>query len=230
MRIMSVVQQKGGEGKTTVTINLAASLAASGSKVLIVDVDPQQSSAWWYEHGPEFAFDLVADTDAGNLSRLGELDYNVIIVDAPGSLHDISVLDSVLDVSDFVLLPSKASALSIEPLIRTLNQHVIPRDIPYMVLANKVDPRSGNSTGDYRGAQDLYDLLDIGKYRHFMAFLREYRVFEDAAGEGRSILDFPASYSRATSKAQNDLAAVTAELLTVWANTTSNLSKKKTYE
>lgn len=58
-------------------------------------------------------------------------------------------------------------------------------------------------------------------YEHFRSFLREYKVYEDAAGESMSILDFPASYSRATAKAQADLSAVTAELLTVWANTTT---------
>lgn len=220
MRIVSVAQQKGGEGKSTLTIHLAAALAASGSRVLVVDVDPQQSSAWWFEHGPEFAFDLAADTDVANLSRLRELPYDVVLVDTPGSLHDLPVLTAVLDVSDFVVLPSKASALSIAPLTRTLNEHVIPRGLPYRVLANKVDPRQVDGRG-YRDALGLYELLDGAGYEHFRSFLREYKVYEDAAGEGMSILDFPASYSRATAKAQTDLSAVTAELLTVWANTTT---------
>jgi chromosome partitioning protein len=205
VRTVAVVQQKGGEGKSTLTINLAASLAASGSRVLVVDVDPQQSSAWWFDHGPEFDFDLAADTEVGNLARLRELPYDVILVDTPGSLHDLPVLDAVLDVTDFVVLPSKASALSIQPLTRTLNEHVIPRGLPYRVLANKVAPRSiDTATGEYRGARDLYDLL------------REYKVYEDAAAEGVSIL----AYGRVSAKAQADLSAVAAELLTVWANTT----------
>lgn len=214
MRILSVATQKGGEGKTTVAVQLAAELAAGGSKTLLVDVDPQQSAAWWYEHGPQMGFELVADTNPALLQRLRELDFDVVVVDTPGSLQDASVLEAVLDQSDFVVLPSKATALAIQPLVRTLNELVIPRSVDYRVLANRVDPR-GKDGQEYRGARDLYELLDGAGYDHFSSFLREYRVYEDAAGEGVAVRDF---VSRGALKAQLDLSDVTRELLTIWAN------------
>jgi chromosome partitioning protein len=66
MRAIAVVNQKGGVGKTTTAVNLAAALADAGRKVLLIDLDPQHSASTWYKaiRQGRGAFDLFNDPQA----------------------------------------------------------------------------------------------------------------------------------------------------------------------
>jgi chromosome partitioning protein len=51
VQIISVINLKGGVGKTTIALNLAATLAEQGQRVVLIDADPQQSATQWAQQG-----------------------------------------------------------------------------------------------------------------------------------------------------------------------------------
>jgi len=64
-RSVAILNQKGGVGKTTVTLGLASAAAAAGRRVLVVDLDPQASATWVLDHEPVAGDVLVVDVLAG---------------------------------------------------------------------------------------------------------------------------------------------------------------------
>ncbi len=73
MRVIAIVNQKGGCGKTTTTVNLAGALAADGARVLVVDIDPQAHATLALGTDPdkldENIYEILAEPDGSERLR-----------------------------------------------------------------------------------------------------------------------------------------------------------------
>jgi chromosome partitioning protein len=112
-----MIAQKGGAGKTTLSIHLAVRAGLEGLRVLLVDTDPQASAtAWWRRRREETPAliqcgnDLLADT----LTTAGRQRYDVVVVDtAP---HSSEEAIATARLSDLVVIPTRPAILDLDAI------------------------------------------------------------------------------------------------------------------
>jgi chromosome partitioning protein len=105
--IISIINQKGGVGKTTLTISLAAALATRKKRVLLVDADPQGSALDWVAVRGELAAPFAAIGMAKPILHIElpkmKKDFDIILIDGPPRVYEVA--KSAVMASDAVLIP-----------------------------------------------------------------------------------------------------------------------------
>jgi chromosome partitioning protein len=119
MRKIVIVNSKGGSGKTTVAVNLAAALAVHGDTPAILDLDPQGSSIRWLKQRPEDRVPVAGIAgyrNQGKATRTFQLtppkDCTALIVDTPAGL-DRHGLEAATRGADAILMPVMSSDIDI---------------------------------------------------------------------------------------------------------------------
>jgi len=160
--IISVINQKGGVGKTTLSIHISSTLALAGKKVLLIDADAQRSALDWAaarEDDPIFTVvGMPSNTIHKQVKRL-ESDYDYIIIDGPPRVYDVA--KSCIASSDIVLIPIQPSPYDVwsaEEVVKLINEvkeplsgykkikavFVINRKIPKTVIGRDVEEALSN--------------------------------------------------------------------------------------
>jgi chromosome partitioning protein len=123
--VISFLNQKGGVGKSTLSINVAACLSILGQKVLLIDADKQGTASTWASLRPDSGFQIVGlarENMARDALKLAA-DYDFTVIDGPPQAETIS--RSCIVASDLVVVPIEpggASRWSSDLTIRQLKE------------------------------------------------------------------------------------------------------------
>jgi chromosome partitioning protein len=182
MRVLAIVNQKGGTGKTTLAMHLAAGLARRGETV-VVDLDPQGSALQWAGQGgvpfPAPVKQMQGRWDAQTLQRTYK-GYRYLVLDCPPAL-DSHAARQALRVCHIALIPVLPSPVDLWASLRLPQEITAARDEnpllkAYLVL-NQLEPKSALS-GAMRDALAEFDLPALN------ATMRRRAIYRNAALEG----------------------------------------------
>jgi chromosome partitioning protein len=186
--VITVAQQKGGAGKTTLVVQLATALAAEGRHVALVDIDPQGSLTAWMrrrEHrSPQPAAELRFSMIGGwrlsvELDRLKRDGADLILVDTPP--HAETEAKAAVRAADLVLVPVQPSPLDVWASAATLDLARKERSPAVMVL-NRVPPR-GRSLDEATAAMRELGAPALG------ARLGNRQAFVASIGQGLGVVE-----------------------------------------
>ena len=146
MPVIAILGNKGGAGKTTLSINLANILAEYGSTTLL-DADVQQSSHQWFQlSNIDTGLEVIkADKDLANLIAEARQNCDNLVIDCPPSIYAKQTQQALLH-SDIALIPVLPSPLDMwasvkieEELAKVASQN--PSLAPWLVI-NQMEPRT----------------------------------------------------------------------------------------
>jgi len=108
MKSIMVINQKGGSGKTTIAVNLAAYCAQRGYQTTLMDLDPQESSAQWLSVRPISKSKINGSKQFNKTLKKGK--NRVVIYDVPAAIHG-SRLENYIKKADMVIVPVMPSPI-----------------------------------------------------------------------------------------------------------------------
>lgn len=189
-KIISVVNQKGGSGKTTVSMQLAGSLSQRSFKVLVVDADPQGTATRWAasaaDDRPFPAAVVGLSAASAKVHREVQKfvnNYDFIIIDCPPAA-DSPVPQSALLIADLALVPIIPSpldmwaAVGIKQVINTVGD--LNEALKSRLIVNQCQPHTSL-------AQEALEVLPEFGIPLCDSYLRQRQVYRQCAVFGQSV-------------------------------------------
>lgn len=203
-RIITVAQQKGGSGKTTLTVNLAVVLRRRGLSVAVLDTDPQGSLGRWFmerldRQGEDEGLEFTTSSAWGASYESEKLKkrFDVVLIDTPPKIE--SDLRPALRVADLVVVPVASSQVDLWATEGVLDLAQRERR-PVLVVLNRTRPNTR------LGAEVAHGAAQLG-VAVAQAQLANRVAYAETLGRGGAVAEGPAGPAR------DEIAALADEIM-----------------
>ena len=169
--IITVASFKGGVGKTTTAIHLAAFLQGQG-RTLLVDADPNRSAINWASRG-ELPFEVMDEWEAGQ-----KVDASVNVVIDTQARPTPEDLTALAETCDLLVLPTTPDILALDALVLTIEYLKEIRSPHYRILITSIPPKPS------KAGQEVKDLFKESNLPVFEQGIRRFAAFQKAALQG----------------------------------------------
>lgn len=182
MTIIAVANSKGGVGKSTASVHLAAWLYEQGHRVILADCDTQQSSSEWIKEACPGVRAVRLDNPDHILNELPVLaqDADYVVADGPGSQTETS--RALLLRANLAIVPCKASMLEVRALAKATEVLRQAQDIrggvPKAIIVLSMVGKNYRLTQDMREAAAALN-LPLAKTPMILR-----QIYADAPGQG----------------------------------------------
>lgn len=187
MKIISLMNEKGGTGKTTLATNLATALHREGKKVILVDADPQGSARDWREASPP-GVDLppvIALDRASMLDSIKSMAADYIVIDTPAKAESMAA--GVVRISNVVLLviqPSGPDVWASAATVKLVRQKIdVGGAVDAAFLVNRASGTTKLSKAIKDGSWNEYGIEQLD------AVIGNRIAFAQAMTDGLSVYD-----------------------------------------
>lgn len=186
-QVITIAQQKGGSGKTTMAVNLAVAFARAGRSVALMDTDPQGSAGRWFmtrceELGdPGLEFSTASAWGVTYETRKLADAHDIVIIDTPPKAD--SDLRPALRASDLILVPIATSHVDLWA-VETVLDLAARESKPALVVMTRARAGTRLSSEVAENAAALDAEIAQGS-------LANRVVYADTLGHGRAALEAP---------------------------------------
>lgn len=213
MKVISILNQKGGVGKTTISVNLASAIAKKGKSVLLVDADPQGSALDWFASRSdemEPLFPVVGCAKPNLHKTIPDLGKgrDVVVIDGAPRVTDLA--RAAIMASDLVLIPVQPSPYDVwaaEEVVKLIKEAQIYRpEIQAAFVINRKIAKTAIG-------RDIVDALEGFEIEVLDSTLSQRVVYAESAAVGVAVFeqDFKSYATREVNRLAKEVLNVLGE-------------------